>query len=93
MHIDHNSEKHKFAAIADDGKDIGYIEYKEGPDGNLHATHTVVRPEFSGVGMAKQLLGKLVELAESRDVKIIPECSYVKGAFKKDPDLYKNVMP
>ncbi len=77
------------AAYAD-GKLIGECEFSS-TDGVWTITHTGVRPEFGGRGIAGMLLEKVVEAARAKHARIIPLCSY---AAKKmiGKDAYRDVL-
>lgn len=90
MQILHEPEAKRFAAYADDGKEIGSLEFE--PDGGvLSANHTWTDPEFRGQGIAGKMLDALACYAQERGFKIKPVCPYVKDAFEKDPDRFQAV--
>lgn len=91
MQIKHNAEKHRFVAFADDGAEMGHIEYSP-HDNVLSATHTKVEEAYQGKGVAGKLLDALVEYAAANNMKIIPVCEYVIAAFKKNPEKYMAVV-
>lgn len=63
------------------GQQIGECEfYDEGSKWTI--THTGVRPEFGGRGIARQLVEKVIEEANARDITIIPLCSYAKKVME-----------
>lgn len=39
-------------------------------------THTGVRPEYGGRGIAKLLVQSVIEAARAKHAKIVPQCSY-----------------
>ena len=57
------------------GAQIGECEYQVS-DSTWVITHTGVRPEFGGRGIARKLVDKVVEAARERKVRILPVCSY-----------------
>lgn len=63
------------SAAYTEGKAIGECEYT-GSDQKWVITHTGVRPEFGGRGIARRLVEKVIEEARKRKVKIVPLCSY-----------------
>lgn len=93
MNITHDKTAGRFNLVNDDGKTIGEIDYVPESKGVIRATHTGVRPEFEGQGLAGKLLASLVEYAEAEHLKIIPQCSYVARAFERHPDRYAKVIP
>ncbi|MBB5731876.1 hypothetical protein FHS61_000880 [Altererythrobacter atlanticus] len=50
------------------------------------AEHTFVPPEARGMGIAMQLVEALVEDARKQDFTVVPQCSYVEMAFRRNPD-------
>ena len=58
-----------------DGKQIGECEFSVS-DNTWTITHTGVRPEFGGRGIAKKLVLKVIEVARAKNAKIVPFCSY-----------------
>ena len=58
-----------------DGKQIGECEITV--SGNIWTiTHTGVRPEYGGRGIAKKLVLSVIEAARENNAKIVPLCSY-----------------
>ena len=69
---------------------IGYCQYKE--DNNVWSiTHTVVKQEFGGRGIAKRLVLAVIEEARKQNKKINPICSYAKKMMESN-DEYKDVL-
>ena len=44
--------------------------------------HTGVREEYSGRGIAKALVNKIIEIAKERHIELVPICSYAKKVFE-----------
>lgn len=91
MKIVHNESQRRFELYDDGGERIGEIEYRNGGNRDLYATHTEVNPQHEGKGYAKQLLNALADFAERNHYKIVPVCPYVTACFRKDPDRYAAV--
>ena len=73
-----------------DEKQIGECEFIE-DDGVWTITHTGVRPEFGGRGIAGLLVEKVIDEARKRQKKIRPLCSYAaKKMYGKDE--YRDVL-
>ena len=69
---------------------IGYCQYKE--ENNVWSiTHTVVKQEFGGRGIAKRLVHAVIDAARKNNKKINPICSYAKKMMKSS-DEYKDVL-
>lgn len=82
--IIYEPENTRTAAYYDD-KEVGECTYRE-EDNTWFAEHTFVNPDYSGRGIAKQLVEKLVEQARAKGKKIVPICSYVVREFEKNPE-------
>lgn len=92
MNVAHNPEKKCFEIFNDENTKMGLIEYMNGGNNEIYATHTEVFPEFEGQGLARHLLDAMVAWAEQENLKIVPVCGYVIGAFKKYPEKYAAVI-
>lgn len=68
---------------------IGYCQYKE--ENNIWSiTHTVVKQEFGGRGIAKRLVLAVIDAARKNNKKINPICSYAVKMTSSDE--YKDVL-
>ena len=73
-----------------DEKQIGECEYSV--SGNVWTiTHTGVRPEYGGRGIAKKLVLKVIEAARNQNVKIVPRCSYA-DKLMSGKEEYRDVL-
>ena len=72
------------------GNIIGYCQYKE-EDKVWSITHTVVKQEFGGRGIAKRLVLAVIDAARKNNKKINPICSYAKKMMESS-DEYKDVL-
>lgn len=80
-----------FAMARDDDKRAGMMTYSvEGSD-LIIIDHTEVDPAYSGKGIGKKMLYKIVEMAREKNVKIIPLCPFAAGMFKKIDEI-KDVL-
>lgn len=83
-------EENNRSVAYDNGKQIGECEFTPSSSAWI-ITHTGVRPEYEGNGIARKMLLKVVEAARARKVRIIPVCSYaVKVMTGKEE--YKDVL-
>lgn len=91
MNIKHDPQHHIFRAYHENGEQMGEISYVCADSHTIKADHTVVFPAYEGQGIAGQLLSALADYARDNSLKIIPVCSYVAAAFKKNPQRYQDV--
>lgn len=64
---------------------IGRLTYIQRGD-VVTADHTIVPPEIGGRGVAAKLVEAMIADARKMGFKIVPACSYVEAAFKRNPD-------
>ncbi|MDR2661089.1 MAG: N-acetyltransferase [Lactobacillaceae bacterium] len=71
-----------------DGKQLytkgnnAYLKYSINAN-TLEIISTFVDPSLRGLGVAEQLTRKIIEKAQTDNLKIIPTCSYAQNFFKK----------
>ena len=87
--INFNQRESRSVAL-NEGNIIGYCQYKE-QDNVWSITHTVVKQEFGGRGIAKRLVLAVIEEARKQNKKINPICSYAKKMMESN-DEYKDVI-
>ena len=87
--INFNLRESRSVAL-NNGDIIGYCQYKE-QDNVWSITHTVVKQEFGGRGIAKRLVLAVIEVARKNNKKINPICSYAKKMIESS-DEYKDVL-
>lgn len=69
-----------------DGKHVGECEFTI--DGSVWSiTHTGVDQAYSGRGIAKMLVLKVIEEARNRQVRINPICSYAKRVMEGNEEF------
>ena len=73
-----------------DRKQIGECEISVSGDA-WTITHTGVRPEYGGRGIAKKLVLKVIEAARTKNAKIIPLCSYA-DKLMSGKEEFKDVL-
>jgi predicted GNAT family acetyltransferase len=79
-----NSAESRFEVLVD-GKVAGFADYRLLPS-KIVFTHTEVRPEHEGQGLAARLVKYALD--ESRDVglRVVPLCPYVASYVKHHPE-------
>jgi predicted GNAT family acetyltransferase len=73
--------------IARDGVRIAEMTFVHAGPSRARFDHTHVAPELRGHGIAALLLQAAVEWARRTGIRMVPECSYVRDAFARDPSI------
>jgi predicted GNAT family acetyltransferase len=79
-----NSQEKRFEIDVDGN--LAVAEYQLEPD-CIRFTHTVVPPELSGRGIGSRLAQACLKSAKDRELKVIPQCSFIAGYMKKHPEF------
>lgn len=79
-------EKGRITVENDAGNFRGELTYKNKGHNIIIVDHTYVPDEFRGQGIAAKLTEKIVEYAKKNNLKIIPQCPYVKRVFDKNEE-------
>lgn len=64
---------------------IGRLTYSQQGD-VVTADHTIVPPEIGGRGVAAKLVEALIADARKTGFRIVPQCSYIEAAFRRNPE-------
>jgi predicted GNAT family acetyltransferase len=85
------NEKNRGAFLAtENGEQLG--EMVVGIVGShLTVYHTEVSDKAEGKGLAKKLLGSMVEHARKNHLKVIPLCTFVHAQFRRRPADYADI--
>jgi hypothetical protein len=75
-----------------DGVEVGELDYRDG-QGRRVFSHTGVRPEFEGRGLAAQLVRRALSDARDEEVKVVPQCSFVARFIASHPQYDDLVAP
>lgn len=81
-----NGEKGSFD-IYYEGKRAGEMTYTSAGDDKFIIDHTEVSEDFSGKGLAKELVFAGAKYARENGKKIIPLCTYAKATFEKNKEI------
>ncbi len=73
--------------IERDGRRIAEMTFVHDGPSRARFDHTFVVPELRGHGVADLLLHAAVEWARRTGKRVVPECSYVRVAFARDPSI------
>lgn len=68
-----------------DGERAGRAEY-EMRSGRMVLTHTVVDGAHRGRGLAGELAKAALDAARERNLRVVPECSYIADYIAKHPE-------
>lgn len=80
-----------FVLHNEEGDKIAEIHYKETDEDYVIADHTLVDESLRGLGIAEQLLDKLVAEMEKENKTIYATCSFVVWKFQEKPDKYDHI--
>lgn len=61
-------------------------------NGEIYLTHTEVPPALEGKGIASQLVLKVLQDIEHKNLKLVPLCPFVAGYIQKHPEWKKLIM-
>lgn len=75
-------EARKQATAYDGEEQIGECQFVVDSTHQWTITHTGVRAEYGGRGIAKQLVECVIAEAQARGVSIVPICSYAKRVME-----------
>ena len=85
-----NDTKHQYEFHIDGL--IPKIEYILSRNGEIYLTHTEVPSALEGKGVASQLVLKVLEDIERRDLRLIPLCPFVATYIQKHPEWKRVVI-
>lgn len=77
------SENKGMALAKDKDKEVGSMTYSIAGPELIIIDHTDVDPEYTGKGVGKQLLYKIVEMTRQKNIKVIPLCPFAASMFRK----------
>jgi predicted GNAT family acetyltransferase len=67
--------------------EAGRMTYTRAGETKLIIDHTEVNPAFKGKNIGKQLLMEVVNLARTKNLKILPLCPFAKAMFDKMEEI------
>ncbi|MFW2105266.1 GNAT family N-acetyltransferase [Acinetobacter guillouiae] len=74
--------------IGEEGHHLAEMAYTWVGENMLIIDHTVVEDELRGQSVGRKLLDQVVEMARTKNVKIIPLCPFSKSVFDKDQSIH-----
>ena len=85
-------EEHNRQALAYDGTVVvGECQYVVSGSAEWTVSHTGVRPEYNGRGIARRLVEAVVGAARERKIRIVPLCSYARRMMSGTEE-YRDVL-
>ncbi|MCL7987444.1 N-acetyltransferase [Sphingobacterium sp. lm-10] len=85
------SDAKGYAAASDGEKRAGMMTYSIAGKDLIIIDHTEVDSAYTGKGVGKKMLYKIVELAREKNIKIMPLCPFAASMFRKMDDI-KDVL-
>lgn len=73
--------------IGEDGNHQAEMNYHEFGDNSIVIDGTEVKESLRGQGVGMKLVDAAVDFARQKNLKIVPECPFVKSAFKKREEI------
>ena len=86
--VRHDERKKRFE-LEEDGK-TAILTYSL-RNGAIVFTHTIVPAELEGKGIGSKIVRHGLDHARSRGLKVVPQCSFVRGYIERHPD-YRDVV-
>ena len=76
------------AFIENDSKiTLAEMTFSKAGETMLIIDHTEVDVSLKGQGIGRRLLDRIVEMARTEQIKILPLCPFAKSVFDKDPSI------
>jgi predicted GNAT family acetyltransferase len=84
--VEHDADQSRYR-IRDGADDVGLIDYRLRADGAvLVMTHTEVRPDRQGGGVAGILAKAALDDVRARSLRVDPACPYIATYIRRHPD-------
>lgn len=85
--VRNNTAAGRYEIYLDDGTEAGFADYRVRGK-QVELPHTVVLPQYSGQGLAAQLVQRALEDIEANGQCVIPSCSYVAAYIRRKPQWH-----
>jgi uncharacterized protein len=79
-----NKERFRYEIVVD-GVVAGFVQYNL-RGGRMIFVHTEIKDEFSGRGLATQLIRGALDDTRRRDLRIVPICPFVESFIERHPE-------
>lgn len=86
-----NAAAHRFELWVGDALAC-VLRYRVTGDGERALDHTEVEPRFEGQGLARRLVGEVLDRARHDGWSVLPYCPYVRSYLDKHP-AYADLVP
>ncbi|BDZ59828.1 GNAT family N-acetyltransferase [Barrientosiimonas endolithica] len=86
-----NPDENRFEVLVDD-QVAGFAEYRLAP-GRISFTHTEVGPDYSGRGLAGELVRTALDEVKGRGLDVLPFCPFVRKYIDTHQDDYLALVP
>lgn len=87
--IRHNPDEYRFEAISN-LEIVGVVNYYK-ENNIINVTHTGVKREYEGLGIAGALTKAILSYITKNNLKVNPLCSYTKTYIDRHPE-YNNLL-
>ena len=74
------------ATSVETGNLVGQMTFVRENDHLIRVDHTLVESEYEGQGVAGKLVTYMLDYAQQKQYRVIPECSYVHVYFERHAD-------
>lgn len=92
MEFKHDDRGRAGLFTAGEGEDKAELSYSPaGLQDALVFDHTFVPEHLRGKGVAEKLVDYAVDYARSKNMKVVPACSYVRALFERHPEKYGDI--
>lgn len=93
MEIKHtDNAKNGSFYIEVDGQKEAELTYYYKDENTIDIDHTEVKESLQGKGIGYELIEEAVTFMRSKDLKVVPTCSYAKAIFEKKQAEYQDVI-
>ena len=87
-----NAAEHRYEIRV--GNDVAFLKYFDTRRGPRSLIHTEVPPSLQGKGIAGRLVKAALDDAQTRGLRIVPVCPFVKSYLARHPEysdrIWKN---
>lgn len=90
--MDWKYESGRIYNMDDKGELMAEVTFEDKGDAKINVDHVYVNPVLRGQGTAGKLMLVLVDYLRSNKFKATATCSYANGWFKKNKELYKDII-